>query len=248
MPPYYFTTTYRDRHSGALVQTILPPTLRRTSALARAKVQAARLALEDARVYYEAFERRSRPCAGLTRLRRAHQQVDFSLSCSPIGATDAGKTPRLLAPTPGTVTSLNAAVGQSVGTAPVVVIASDALFVHFYVEETDIALMSTGLPVRVVFDAYPDDVFTGTVTRIDPELASISGTNYLSAWATVELPAGKTFLNGMTAEVEVVAGESLSTIIVPAQAVRELALGSYAGLCRPAGWHAQTDSGQNWLA
>ncbi|MEJ5224534.1 MAG: efflux RND transporter periplasmic adaptor subunit, partial [Anaerolineales bacterium] len=223
--PSYFTTTYRDA-TGALIETILAPTADEIN-LARAKVQAAQLALDDARIYYERLSGKVEPCADLTTYGALTSKL--TSACLAVQAAQLTlENTRLVAPTSGTVTSLNAAVGQSVGTAPIVSIASDALFIRFYVEETDIALMQTGLPVRVVFDAYPDDVFKGVVTRIDPELATISGTSYLSAWATVELPVGKTFVSGMTAEVEVVAGESLSTIIVPAQAVRELAPGSYA--------------------
>lgn len=222
---YYFTVRYRDE-TNTLVETIIPPSAADIN-LARAKAQAAQLALDDARVYYERLSGEIQPCDDLT----TYGALTSKLTSACLAVQSAQLThenTRLTSPTSGTVTSLNAAVGQSVGTSPVVTIASDALFIQFYVEETDLALMQPGLPVRVTFDAYPGDVFEGLVTRIDPELASISGTNYLSAWATLDLPAGKTFLSGMTAEVEVIAGEALSTIIVPAQAVRELAPGSYA--------------------
>lgn len=224
--PYYFTTTYKDETTGEWVEAIIPPSPADIT-LARAKVQAAQLSLDDARVYYERLSGEVEPCADLT----SYGTLTSKLTSACLAVQTAQLTldnTRLIAPTSGTVTSVSASVGQSVGTSPVVALASDELFIRFYVEETDLALVKTGLPVRITFDAYPDDVFEGAVTRIDPELASVSGANYLSAWATVELPAGKTFLSGMTAEVEVIAGEALSTILVPAQAVRELAPGSYA--------------------
>lgn len=224
--PYYFTTTYKDETTGEWVEAIIPPSPADIT-LARAKVQAAQLSLDDARVYYERLSGEVEPCADLT----SYGTLTSKLTSACLAVQTAQLTldnTRLIAPTSGTVTSVSASVGQSVGTSPVVTLASDELFIRFYVEETDLALVKTGLPVRITFDAYPDDVFDGAVTRIDPELASVNGANYLSAWATVELPAGKTFLSGMTAEVEVIAGEALSTILVPAQAVRELAPGSYA--------------------
>jgi HlyD family secretion protein len=221
----YFFVTYTDT-SGELVETVIPPTADAIT-LARAKVQAARLTLEDARTYYERLLGETEPCADLT----TYGALTSKLTSACLAVQSARLTlenSRLNAPASGIVTTLNTALGQTVGTSPVITLASDEKFIHFYVEETDLALMQTGLPIRITFDAYPDDVFAGIITRIDPELANISNTTYVSAWATVELPAEKTFLSGMTAEVEVVAGEALSTLLVPAQAVRELAPGSYA--------------------
>ena len=135
----------------------------------------------------------------------------------------------LIAPNSGTVTEVMASVGQSVGTSPVIAIATDEMYIHFYVEETDLAQMKVGLPVRITFDAYPDQAFDGAITSIDPELAIIDGSPVVSAWATVDTTQGKElFLSGMTVAVEVVAGEAKSVVLVPAQALRELSAGSYA--------------------
>jgi RND family efflux transporter MFP subunit len=135
----------------------------------------------------------------------------------------------LVAPNAGMLAEVNVAVGQSVGTTPVVAISTAEKYLHFYVEETDLAQMKPGLPVRVTFDAYPAQVFEGVIERIDPELAIVDGSPAVSAWATLDTSKSEDlFLSGMTAEVEVVAGEAKGTVLVPAQALRELSAGSFA--------------------
>ena len=224
--PATFLTSYRDETTRATIETIIPPTAEAIS-LARAKVQAAQLTLEDARQYYTRLSGDTEPCADLTTYGALTSKL--TSACLAVQSAQLSlENTNLTAPSGGTVTLLNTAAGQSVGTSPVVAIASDEMFIQFYLEETDLALIQPGMPVRVVFDAYPEDVFDGLVTRVDPELATVSNVNYVSAWATVDLPAGKTFLSGMSAEVEVVSGEALSTLLIPVQALRELAPGSYA--------------------
>jgi macrolide-specific efflux system membrane fusion protein len=69
----------------------------------------------------------------------------------------------------------------------------------------------------------------GVVTRIDPALVSVDGSPAVQAWARLEAPAGVLSLaSGLTAEVEIVAGESKGVLLVPVQALRELTPGSYA--------------------
>ncbi|MDP1545940.1 MAG: efflux RND transporter periplasmic adaptor subunit [Anaerolineales bacterium] len=224
--PANFSLTYRDAATNEVVKTINLPTEDAVN-LARAKVRSAQLALEDARVYYTRLSGDADPCADLT----SYGTLTSKLTSACLAVQSAQYTldnTHLTAPTAGVVTSVNASVGQSVGTSPVVAIASDELFIHFYVEETDLALVQAGLPVRVIFDAYPEQTFEGVITRVDPELAVVSSTPYVSVWAEVNLPAGQNFLNGMTAEIEVVAGEAQSALLIPVQALRELAPGSYA--------------------
>lgn len=224
--PAAFLFTYRDAVTGELVKTVNFPT-EDTINLARAKVRSAQLAVEDARIYSTRLSADTDPCADLTSYGTLTSKL--TSACLAVqSAQYALENTHLTAPTAGTVTSVNASVGQSVGTSPVVVIASDELFIHFYVEETDLALVQAGLPVRIIFDAYPEQTFEGVVTRVDPELEVVSSTPYVSVWAEVNLPAGQNFLGGMTAEIEVVAGEAQSALLIPVQALRELAPGSYA--------------------
>jgi HlyD family secretion protein len=224
--PATFLYTYKDTVTNETLETVNPPTADDIS-LARAKVRTAELALEDANVYFERLSSKV-TCADLT----AVGTLTSKLTQACLDVKSAQLTldgANLVAPNAGLVTEVSAAVGQSVSTSPVVTISTNAMYLHFYVEETDLGQMKAGLPVRVTFDAYPDQVFEGVIERIDPELASVDGSPAVSAWATLDTTqGGELFLSGMTAEVEVVAGEAKSTVLVPAQALRELSAGSYA--------------------
>lgn len=224
--PLTFTYSYKDPTTNVIVETVVPPTADDIS-LARAQVRTAELALEDANVYFERLSG-DNACVDLTAVGTLTSKL--TQACLDVqSAQFTVDASSLVAPNSGTVTEVMAAVGQSVGTAPVIAIATDEMYIHFYVEETDLAQMKVGLPVRVTFDAYPDQVFDGAIVRIDPELAIIDGSPVVSAWASVDTSQGKElFLSGMTVAVEVVAGEAKSVVLVPAQALRELSAGSYA--------------------
>ncbi len=136
----------------------------------------------------------------------------------------------LSAPITGTVVTVNADVGETVGTDPLVtIIDMDEPLLLFYLEESDLDKTDPGNLVEVRFNAWPDDVFEGEIVRVEPALTEIDGTPALQVWASVDVPDRETYplFSGMSAEVEVIAGESLNTLLVPVQALRELAPGEY---------------------
>ena len=224
--PVSFPYSYKDLVTNETIETVIPPTADEIS-LARAKVRTAELALADANAYFKRLSSKD-TCADLSAL----GSLTSKLSQACLDVKSAQLTvdgANLVAPNAGLVADVNVSVGQSVGTAPVVTISTEAMYLHFYVEETDLGQLKIGQPVRVTFDAYPDQVFEGSIERIDPELATVDSSPAVSAWATLDTAkGGEIFLSGMTAEVEVVAGEAKSTVLVPAQALRELSPGSFA--------------------
>lgn len=137
----------------------------------------------------------------------------------------------LTAPISGTVTTVNADVGEAVTTDPLVTIIDlDEPLLLFYLEESDLDKADPGNRVEVRFNAWPDDVFEGEIVEVEPALTEIDGTPALQIWASVDVPDRETYplFSGMGAEVEVIAGESLNTLLVPVQALRELAPGEYS--------------------
>jgi multidrug efflux pump subunit AcrA (membrane-fusion protein) len=136
---------------------------------------------------------------------------------------------RLTAPFDGKVTSLNAVAGQSVGTTSIMNIATtEKLLVRFYLDETDLNKVAVGNRVTFTFDAYANQPVDGEVIIVEPTLQAVDGTPVIVVWASLPTETGFNLMSGMTVDVEVTASESLKTLIVPVQALRELAPGSFA--------------------
>ena len=136
---------------------------------------------------------------------------------------------KLLAPFSGTVTSINAAVGQAVGTTPILTLSTlDTLHLEFYLEESDLSLLTTGLQLVVIFDAYPDYEVQATVVQINPALITLDGTRVVQAWAQFSPDNELEMYAGMSADVELIAAETKDALLVPVQALRELGASSYA--------------------
>ncbi|MBM4459280.1 MAG: efflux RND transporter periplasmic adaptor subunit [Chloroflexi bacterium] len=137
---------------------------------------------------------------------------------------------QLRAPVAGAILSVGAEVGETVGAAPIITVADlSASQMRFWVEESDLMSVAPGNPVAIVFDALPDLPFPGKVLRVDPALVTVDGAPAVQAWASIDLSKHPVkLLSGLTAEVEIIAGEAKGALLVPVQALRELAPGSYA--------------------
>ncbi|MBN1138064.1 MAG: HlyD family efflux transporter periplasmic adaptor subunit [Anaerolineae bacterium] len=130
----------------------------------------------------------------------------------------------------GTIVALNADAGEAVGTAPIATLADLAApLVRFWVEETDLISVAPGNPVEIVFEALPDLVFARQVAGVDPALVTVDGTPAVQAWAGVDLSShAVSLISGLTAGVEIIAGEAKGALLVPVQALRETTPGRYA--------------------
>lgn len=138
----------------------------------------------------------------------------------------------LTAPFAGTVTSVEVSAGEMVGTSAVVTLAdlSEPL-VELYLDETDLDLIAVGYEVQMLFDALPDYTFTGHVVRVDPVLVEMEGAPTIQAVATLENADGNPHWPlpaGLNASVEVIAGRAENALLVPVEALRQLAPGQYA--------------------
>ncbi|MHB8933024.1 MAG: efflux RND transporter periplasmic adaptor subunit [Bellilinea sp.] len=224
-----FPYTYKDETTGEVIETYLEPTKDAVTE-ARLKVGSAELALLDAETYLIVLE------AG----RDAELEVVVADSGSKLAkledarldlelAQAAFEDTMLTAPVSGTVTSLSANVGQAIGTNPFLSIETlDQMVLRFYVEESDIHMVKIGNPVNITFDAYPDNVLEGQITYLEPALQTVDGNPAAVVWASLPENNEIQLLSGMSADVEVIAGESRGTLLVPVQSLRELAPGSYA--------------------
>jgi len=191
-------------------------------ALARANLESARVDLQDAQAALDIVkagpDALNAPIAALgaemAKLEQARLLVEST---------------RLTAPFDGAVTSLSAVAGQTVGTSPIMTIATtEKLLVRFYLDETDLDKVKVGNRVTFMFDAYQNQPVDGEVVIVEPTLQVVDGTPVIVVWATLPTETNFSLMSGMTVDAEVIAGESLKTLIVPVQALRELAPDSYA--------------------
>jgi len=136
----------------------------------------------------------------------------------------------LRAPFAGTVVDVTAIPGEHVGTASIITLADvEEPILQFWVEESDMSGVAVGNRVEIIFEALPDDTFTGEVIRVDPALVTVGNTLAVQAWASVDLASNPiNLLGGMNAEVEIISAESRDTLLVPLQALRELGADQYA--------------------
>ena len=219
--PTYYTYSYVDEETGELLTTVVPPS-EADLAFARTNIEYAKLNLLDAQTALEIVN--AGPAALAAPLTALGPQMEKLEK-----ARLALASTRIVAPFDGTVTSQNAILSQTVCTTPVMTIATtDQLMVRFYLDETDLDKVNIGNRVTFTFDAYPEQPVEGEVVTVEPALQVVDGTPVVVAWATLPNDSGLKLMAGMTVDAEVIAGESLKTLIVPIQALRELSPGSYA--------------------
>ena len=162
-------------------------------------------------------------------IKRAELSLDQALLRQEEARADL-EAAELRAPIDGTVVEVAAMPGEDVGESPFITLADlEEPVVQFWVEESDMSGVAVGNRVEIIFEALPDDTFTGEVVRVDPALVEVGGTLAVQAWASVDLAGQQaSLLGGMNAEVEVISAEARDVLLVPVQALRELGEGQYA--------------------
>jgi RND family efflux transporter MFP subunit len=132
----------------------------------------------------------------------------------------------LLAPISGTVIFIAAGKGEAVSTDTFITLAEmDSLQVVVYIDETDLDQLQIGQPTEIVFDAFPDTLFTGEVVQVEPGLTVSGGYSLavgLSSLIMDEANASIRLLLGANATVEVIGGDVQNALLVPVGALRDL--------------------------
>jgi multidrug efflux pump subunit AcrA (membrane-fusion protein) len=138
----------------------------------------------------------------------------------------------LTAPINGTILSIDADVGEDIGTASIITLADlSNPVLEIFLDESDLNKVGLGYEIEVVFDALPDDVYTGSVIEVDPSLQSVSNVQAVRVLARLnpesfakpqDLPVG------LNASVEVIGGKTSDAVLVPVEALREITPGEYA--------------------
>jgi len=132
----------------------------------------------------------------------------------------------------GTILSIDADVGEEIGTSAIIVLADLSLPVlEIYLDETDLNKVGLGYEIEVVFDALPDDVYLGKIFQVDPSLETVSNVNAVRVLAQLDpqsFAKPQDFPVGMNASVEVIGGRAEGAVLVPVEALREISPGEYA--------------------
>lgn len=99
------------------------------------------------------------------------------------------------------------------------------MMVQVGVDETDIAQIEEGQDVDITVEAYPDEIFSGKVTKIAPQ--SVTEQNVTTIPVTVEVDIPDQRLKpGMNATCEFITGRADDVLMVPSEAVNESDNGS----------------------
>ena len=83
------------------------------------------------------------------------------------------KATPIVAPLDGSIILRNVEPGQTVSSSDAVLVLSDHLIAEAQVDETDLAQIHMGQPVKVILDAYPDHKLAGKVTHISYESKTV---------------------------------------------------------------------------
>lgn len=141
---------------------------------------------------------------------------------------------KLYAPISGTIMTVSSGVGDTINSGSVFITLADRTQseLQIYMDSLDFSNIKVGYAANVVFDALPNQTFTGKVTLVTPQLVTIQGNSVVegvvvldqkqASGATLNLPLG------VTASVDIIAAQANNVVEVPVQALHELSTNNYA--------------------
>jgi HlyD family secretion protein len=94
----------------------------------------------------------------------------------------------------------------------------EAMQVRTLVDETDMGDLQAGMATTVRVEAFPERVFTGTVSKIEPQAVVQQNVTMFPVIVTLDNRSGL-LKPGMNAEVEVLIDEATDVLLVPNNAI-----------------------------
>lgn len=131
-------------------------------------------------------------------------------------------------PISGLISKFDAKVGEVAAVnAPLVTVISGADYeVEVNIPEIDVGKVSLGNPVRITFDAYPGETFSGTIARLDPAETIVDG--IINYEAAISFDAfDPRFKSGLTANLVITTLARENALILPQYAIRDAADGLF---------------------
>jgi HlyD family secretion protein len=131
----------------------------------------------------------------------------------------------IASPMDGVITQLNVEVGETVtgsitnpGTVLMTIADLSRMIMNAEVAESDVAEVEIGQQAKLYINAYPDEIFTGTVRQLALQRSiNPNGTGYFKTEIEIDLQ-GRQILSGLmaNAEIEIATHEG---IVLPSQAI-----------------------------
>jgi HlyD family secretion protein len=130
----------------------------------------------------------------------------------------------LQAPFEGTILAVNARPGDRVKDTVITLADLSQPLVEVSIDETDLLGVQTGMDAQVVFDALPDETFTGQVVQIDPSLQRFGSTYAALVMVRLDLQdnASRYFPLGLSASIDILSGKTTNAVLVPVDALHQL--------------------------
>ena len=210
---------------GKYVDLVYPPT-EGEIAIARANYDMAKASIGEAQMYLDVLNGEEIPEGATGTNLVAYMQTEHALEEAEYNLNAT----KLVAPIRGTITALEINAGDLAEGSPVVTISNldQPYSLDAYLDAEDWGQVKVGYEVDVIFDILPDQVFTGTVTAVDPTLDTASSnsalihmTARLNESIAYDLPAGS------AASVDVIGGQTENAVLVPVEALHEIGEGQY---------------------
>ena len=177
--------------------------------------------IDQLKIQLDQIERDYNRAAELLRIgsgtQMAVEQAKAQLDAARTQYQNARENTILTSPVSGVVTARNFDPGDMSGNLPILSVGqiSPAVKAMIYVTENDLTLVRRGMEAMVKFDAFPDEAFHGTVTRISPAIDPATRT--FATEVTISNPKGE-IKPGLFAYVTLDFG-SRSNVVVPDRAV-----------------------------
>ena len=123
---------------------------------------------------------------------------------------------------PGTIitSGQSSFAGTGAGTSIVQLGDTTRMFVYASVDETDVANVEEGQTVDITLDAYPDEIFEGKVTRIDPETTVTQNVTTIPVTVEIDSPDAR-LKPGMNATCDFIIERAENALLVPTTAVSD---------------------------
>ena len=126
----------------------------------------------------------------------------------------------LRAPTGGTITKVDVKLGELTQALKNIITLQDIknVYLEANINEANVNSIKTGASVDITFDAFTtDQVFKGSILKIDPSSTIISGVvNYKITASILNTPELRP---GMTANMTILTGEKDNVLVIPSRAV-----------------------------